>query len=93
VYGGCWSIVVGSGVVWMRRKVGRSGRGDYLYSAALASDRNLARFGKMVRAQIQLENRGSKFWVCQPIRKRGWSQSFVQEHQKARILKDAPTIL
>jgi hypothetical protein len=48
-------------VVWMRRKVGRSGRGDYLYSAALASDRNLARFGKMVRAQIQLENRGSKF--------------------------------
>jgi hypothetical protein len=48
-------------VVWMGREVGRSGKGDYLYSAALASDRNLARFGKMVRAQIQLENLGSKF--------------------------------
>jgi hypothetical protein len=40
-------------VVWMRKKVGRSGRGDYLYSAALASDPELARFGKMVRAVLR----------------------------------------
>jgi len=36
--------------VWMKKKGGRSGRGDYLYSAALASDRTLACFGRMARA-------------------------------------------